>query len=35
MALRGQRVTVGWSPEHVIELEQQQQRQQHHELEES
>jgi putative spermidine/putrescine transport system ATP-binding protein len=37
MALRGQRVTVGWASEHVIELERQGQgqRQQHHELEES
>ena len=37
MALRGQRVTVGWAPEHVIELgaRQQQQHREHHEKEES
>ena len=35
MALRGQRVTVGWAPEHVIELDQERQGQQHQELEES
>ena len=37
MSLRGQRVTVGWAPEHVIELGQheQQQQQQHREKEES
>ena len=38
MALRGQRVTVGWAPEHVIELDghgPQQQHREQHELEES